>query len=223
MKEAEYQHAKDHGLMRECECCFVEFPLSRMVSCEGEPNHLFCMKCPRKLAEELIGQSRYQLQCLSLDDCSAAFSLSERAKFLDEGLVRALELIEQDAVLRSANIEGLVKCPFCPFAAICGPTEENREFPCQNPDCLVVSCRLCRAETHVPISCQEAAQKAGVSARHEIEEAMSAALIRTCNKCDTPFIKSVGCNKVSCTRCGNIQCDVCSENCDYTHFKENRP
>ncbi|PKK50754.1 hypothetical protein CI102_5891, partial [Trichoderma harzianum] len=219
-----FEYAKEHGLLRECECCFANFPLNRMVSCSGEPHHLFCKQCPRKQAEETIGQSRYQITCLSLGGgCSAPFSLTERAKFLDKGLVTALERIEQDAVLRAANIEGLVQCPFCSFAAICVPEKENREFPCQNPDCLVVSCRLCRAESHVPLSCEEATQKAGFSARHEIEEAMSSALIRKCNKCSTPFIKILGCNKVSCTRCGNIQCDVCSKNCDYNHFKENQP
>lgn len=131
----------------------------------------------------MIGQSRYQLQCLSLDGCSAGFSPGERSRFLDEGLATALDRIEQDAMLRSANIDGLVTCPFCVFAAICGPVEESREFPCQNPDCAVVSCRLCKSESHVPLSCEEAAQKVGISARHQIEEAMSAALIRKCNKC----------------------------------------
>ncbi|PNP55450.1 hypothetical protein THARTR1_04280 [Trichoderma harzianum] len=226
-KEAErknVEYAKEHGLLRECECCFVNFPLNRMVSCSGEPHHLFCKQCPRKQAEEMVGQSRYRITCLSLGgSCSAPFSLTERAKFLDKGLTTALERIEQDAELRAANIEGLVQCPFCSFAAICVSEEENREFPCQNPDCLVVSCRLCRGESHVPISCEEALQKTGFSARREIEEAMSSALIRKCNKCSTPFIKTLGCNKVSCTRCGNIQCDVCSKNCDYTHFKENQP
>ncbi|KAL6694144.1 hypothetical protein J3F84DRAFT_395823 [Trichoderma pleuroticola] len=169
---------------------------------------LFCKQCPRKQAEEMVGQSRYRITCLSLGgSCSAPFSLTERAKFLDKGLTTALERIEQDAELRAANIEGLVQCPFCSFAAICVSEEENREFPCQNPDCLVVSCRLCRGESHVPISCEEALQKTGFSARREIEEAMSSALIRKCNKCSTPFIKTLGCNKVSCTRCGNIQCD----------------
>lgn len=50
---------------------------------------------------------------------------------------------------------------------------------------------------------------------------MSAALIRKCNKCGTPFIKEEGCNKMTCTRngCHNMQCYICHESCDYNHFE----
>jgi TRIAD3 protein (E3 ubiquitin-protein ligase RNF216) len=121
-----------------------------------------------------------------MDGCSAGFSSEERAKFLEDGLDTALERIEQESMLRSANIDNLVMCPFCPFAAECCPVEENREFCCQNPECEIVSCRLCRLESHVPLSCDEAAKQRGYSARQQIEEAMSAAMIRKCNKCKMP-------------------------------------
>lgn len=51
---------------------------------------------------------------------------------------------------------------------------------------------------------------------------MSAAMIRKCNKCGTPFVKEEGCNKMTCTRngCRNIQCYVCSKSCDYNHFND---
>lgn len=75
--------------------------------------------------------------------------------------------------------------------------ELEKEFRCLKPDCKMVSCRACRKETHIPKTCEEAALETGHSARHTIEEAMSAALIRKCNKCSAPFIKENGCNKVS--------------------------
>lgn len=70
---------------------------------------------------------------------------------------------------------------------------------------------------------------------------MSEALIRKCNKCSAPFIKENGCNKVclvlprklhlhepdrprqmTCTKCRNIQCYICSKSCDYSHFNDER-
>jgi TRIAD3 protein (E3 ubiquitin-protein ligase RNF216) len=33
--------------------------------------------------------------------------------------------------------------------------------------------------------------------RHAIEDAMSDALIRKCPKCEKPFIKEAGCNKIT--------------------------
>jgi TRIAD3 protein (E3 ubiquitin-protein ligase RNF216) len=145
-----------------------------------------------------------------------------RAQFLDEKTKIALERNEQEANLRLAGIENLASCPFCPYAAEYPPVEVDREFRCQAPDCEKVSCRLCKLESHIPKSCEENAKETGLSARRHIEEAMSAALIRKCNKCGTPFIKEEGCNKMRCTLkgCGNVQCYVCSKSCDYDHFND---
>ena len=121
-----------------------------------------------------------------------------------------------------AGIENLESCPFCTFAAEYSPIEVDREFRCQAPDCEKVSCRLCRQESHIPKTCEENEKENGLSIRRQIEEAMSAALIRKCNKCGTPFVKEEGCNKMTCTRngCYNVQCYVCSKSCGYDHFND---
>lgn len=145
-----------------------------------------------------------------------------RAQFLDDHTRVALERIEQEANIRLAGIENLESCPFCPFAAEYPSVEVDREFRCQDPDCERVSCRLCKLDSHIPKTCEENAKENGLSIRRQIEEAMSAALIRKCNKCGTPFVKEEGCNKMTCTRngCRNVQCYVCSESCDYNHFND---
>jgi TRIAD3 protein (E3 ubiquitin-protein ligase RNF216) len=141
---------------------------------------------------------------------------------LDAKTTIALERNEQEAVLRMAGIENLESCPFCPYAAEYPPVEINKEFRCEAPDCEKVSCRLCKLESHIPKSCDEFAKENGLSIRRQIEEAMSAALIRKCNKCSTPFVKEEGCNKMTCTLngCGNVQCYVCSKSCAYDHFDD---
>ncbi|KXX77262.1 Protein ariadne-1 [Madurella mycetomatis] len=221
--EAEnWQRAKDEGNIVDCGCCYSEFPLNKMVHCNGDVAHLFCRDCARRLAEDAVGYQKYQLTCMSTDGCEATFSKDQRDLFLDENLVAALDKIEQETVLRMAAIENLETCPFCSYAAEYPPVEENKEFRCENLECGMVSCRRCRQETHIPKTCEEHARESGHSARRLIEEAMSAALIRTCNKCGTPFIKENGCNKMTCTRagCKNVQCYVCSKSCDYSHFDD---
>lgn len=202
------ERAVAEGTARDCGCCFSNEPMNRMVSCDVNPEHvsrrlnprssgqdleiltrtcqLFCYSCARKNAEVQLGLSKYELKCVSMDDCTGHFHPSERKSYLDNKTIAALDRIEQDAALREANIENLASCPFCPYAAECPPVEEDREFRCQNPECLTVSCRLCSRVTHVPQTCDEAAADNKVSARHQIEEAMSAALIRKCNKCGFP-------------------------------------
>ncbi|KAK3687763.1 hypothetical protein B0T22DRAFT_379066 [Podospora appendiculata] len=214
--------AEAEGTIAECQCCFGDFPLNRMVHCSGETLHWFCYECPRQNAEAQVGLSKYKIDCMSMDNCEAGFSRDQRAFFLDKKLAVALERIEQEAVLRIAGIENLESCPFCPYAAEYPPVQENKEFTCENQECRMVSCRLCRNETHIPKTCEEALRENGHSARRVIEEAMSAAMIRSCNKCGTPFIKENGCNKMTCTRngCHNVQCYVCSKSCSYDHFND---
>ncbi|KAI0013027.1 hypothetical protein F4779DRAFT_625475 [Xylariaceae sp. FL0662B] len=218
---ANFIRAKREGRISECGCCFEEYPLDRMVHCNGETVHWFCRSCMKSQTETNIGLSKYELTCMSMDSCSAGFSLDQRDLFLNKKLRTALDQIEQEAVLRMAGIEDLETCPFCPYAAEYPPVEVDKEFRCDNPECERVSCRLCRKETHVPKTCAEAAADQGLDARHILEEAMSAALIRSCNKCNNPFMKESGCNKIQCTRCGTIQCYVCRQTITgYQHFND---
>ncbi|CAJ2502045.1 Uu.00g048980.m01.CDS01 [Anthostomella pinea] len=213
--------ARRNGLTTECGICFEECPLNRMVQCDGETIHFFCRDCLRSQAETQIGMSKYELTCMSMDGCTAGFSHAQRAQFLDKKLTTALDRIEQEAVLRMAGIENLETCPFCPYAAEYPPVEVDKEFRCDSPKCQLVSCRMCRKETHIPKTCAEAAAEAGLDARHVLEEAMSEALIRRCNKCSNPFVKMDGCNKIQCTKCGTIHCDVCRKTVkDYSHFND---
>lgn len=188
-EQANFAEAQRNGQTMECGCCYDEQALNRMAKCNGETIHFFCGNCVRQQAETQVGYSKYELKCLSMDGCSAGFSFAEKKRFLDKGLRTALDRIEQEAVLREAGIENLETCPFCPYAAEYPPVEQDKEFRCEMPDCRKVSCRLCRKETHIPKSCAEvAATEEGLTARREIEEAMSDALIRKCNKCKYIFM-----------------------------------
>ncbi|CAK7270084.1 hypothetical protein SEPCBS57363_003922 [Sporothrix epigloea] len=217
-----FRRAQRDGTAKECECCFGDFAMNRMVHCEASLMHWFCRDCAQRMAESQIGLSKYILECMSIDGCKAGFSHHQRSHFLDQKTTLALERIEQEHVLRVAGIQNLETCPFCPFAAEYPPVEVNKEFVCHNPECEVVSCRLCRKETHIPKTCAESESENGPSVRLTIEEAMSAAMIRKCNKCGTPFIKEHGCNKMTCSRagCKNVQCYICHKSCEYSHFDD---
>ncbi|KAI8962318.1 hypothetical protein F5Y11DRAFT_195727 [Daldinia sp. FL1419] len=220
-EEKNFTRAKSAGETMECGCCFDEFPLNRMVHCNGDTVHWFCKNCMKTQAETNIGLSKYELTCMSMDGCEAGFSLDQTKLFLNKKLRVALERLEQEASLRMAGIENLESCPFCPYAAEYPPIDVDKEFTCVNPGCEKVSCRLCHKETHIPKTCAEAAVDHGLDARHALEEAMSEALIRRCNNCGNPYLKLNGCNKIYCTKCGKMQCYVCRQTIvDYKHFDD---
>jgi hypothetical protein len=78
-------------------------------------------------------------------------------------------------------------------------------FNCQNPECGRPSCLSCSkpwVDVHV---CHESSL---VALRTQVEQAMSMAVKRVCPRCNTSFVKTAGCNKLTCP-CGYKMCYVC--------------
>ncbi|ORY62986.1 uncharacterized protein BCR38DRAFT_435597 [Pseudomassariella vexata] len=93
------------------------------------------------------------------------------------------------------------------------------KFSCQNPSCLEASCMSCsKAWVDIHI-CHESSL---VALRTQVEQAMSMAIKRVCPRCSTSFVKTAGCNKLTCP-CGYKMCYVCRKDIGahtegYQHF-----
>lgn len=71
--------AQAEGTMSECGCCCGDYPLNRMVHCDSEEAmHWFCKGCAKQSAHTEIGNSKYELRCMSMEGCSAGFSHEQR-------------------------------------------------------------------------------------------------------------------------------------------------
>ncbi|KAL9063106.1 MAG: hypothetical protein Q9157_008413, partial [Trypethelium eluteriae] len=214
--------ARKDGAMFCCQCCFTEVPTNRTVFCSGSPSHGLCWDCIRRYVNVEFGKGKYQFHCFGAEDCAAKFNWqNDFHEFINENILAKLWRIQQDEEIRLANLANVEECPFCGFQAICDqPTGSNKEFECVHPECGKVSCRLCHQERHAPLSCEEHRKNKKTDARHTVEEAMTEALVRKCNKCRNPFIKEDGCNKMTCPKCSNTQCYICSAdiNSNYDHF-----
>ncbi|KAL1599555.1 hypothetical protein SLS60_007358 [Paraconiothyrium brasiliense] len=182
------------GEMTDCQCCFDNFPLNRMIGCGGATIHFFCRECVKSYVENEMGSSRCRPVCFADPTCGGGFTRKQLQDCLGDTTFDRLEHMQQMQELEIAGLD-LDECPFCDFKQECPPVEEDKEFRCLNPKCQKTSCRLCQKETHVPLSCEEAKKDEKLTVRHIVEEAMTAALIRNCNKCKRPFIKDYVCSK----------------------------
>ncbi|OJD38700.1 ring finger protein [Diplodia corticola] len=217
-EERNAAQARSTGDESECIACFDKGPTNRMMFCDGAEIHYLCQDCARNCINAELDAGRCRPKCCA-PHCGAGFSRSQLMAFLDPKVFDRLERLQQQDDLRAAGLENLEACPFCDFQAECDPVEVDREFRCQADNCGIVSCRLCHLESHVPLTCDEAAKDRKSSVRHQIEEAMTRALVRTCNGCKTPFTKSDGCNKMACPKCGHVQCYICAKSVqNYDHF-----
>lgn len=132
-----------------------------MTSCSD--GHLFCLECARRNAETTVGNGNYIFKCMDFSGCKAEFTTTETARFVDAKVIALRDKLQSGDALREVNvfffgliqasIEGFVTCPFCDYGAIL-EDENDKEFRCQNKECEKVSCRACRAESHIPLSCE---------------------------------------------------------------------
>ena len=219
-KNADQKQIKD-GHTAECDSCMEDRPLRKMMECRQ--GHPICLYCLKTYGENAIGESKPQVTCATGADCQATYIRQHLVLAMGEKAVERIEFNDQQMSLANAGFKNLEECPFCDFKAIMADGKKvNKEFRCFNLDCEKVSCRLCRKVSHVPLSCEEAKQEEGLDERHEIEEAMTAAVTRICPGCKTPVIKEEGCNKMVCTVCFVTMCDNCKKRIDshsYSHFK----
>ncbi|KAH8690880.1 hypothetical protein BGW36DRAFT_389518 [Talaromyces proteolyticus] len=86
-----------------------------------------------------------------------------------------------------------------------GLRSRNKRFLCKNPSCQRTSCMTCQKTWRDPHSCEEPLQQ---SLRTTVEAARTAAIKRTCPRCNLSFVKSSGCNKLTCV-CGYSMCYLC--------------
>ena len=218
-EEENLQHAIATGQTAECQACFDDLPINRQIHCHGEVPHYTCNSCIKIYIASEIGDARCNVMCTA--GCGAGFEPAQLNRIDDKRLLEKLADLQQEQDIRNAGLENLEECPFCDYKAIMPPIEEDFEFRCANPECEKVSCRRCKAPTHIPISCEQHAKDKKACSRHTIEEAMTAALLRSCNSCKKQFIKEYGCNKMTCPSCKNLQCYVCSETLKgYDHFDQ---
>ncbi|PYH47191.1 E3 ubiquitin-protein ligase [Aspergillus saccharolyticus JOP 1030-1] len=80
-----------------------------------------------------------------------------------------------------------------------------KRFTCANSACRRVSCISCQKPWRDPHVCHEPLL---LDLRATVEAARTAAVKRTCPRCGLSFVKSTGCNKLTCV-CGYSMCYLC--------------
>ncbi|RDX42329.1 hypothetical protein OH76DRAFT_1363022 [Lentinus brumalis] len=218
--EEELRLEEEGGI--ECGCCFSEYPFDKMVQCPEA--HLFCTTCMMSYAETKLGEHDAQIVCMDQSGCKLPFPDSELRRFLSPKLLELYERVKQRKEIEAAGLEGLEECPFCEYKVVI-ENENERLFRCENEACGAVTCRQCKKLDHLPKGCQaEVDDDKKLGVRHAIEEAMTAALMRNCPKCNKAFIKEMGCNKMTCPNCRTLSCYICRKVIvGYDHFAQPPP
>ena len=118
--------------------------------------------------------------------------------------------------VRIADTPSLILAEFCSSVARYVRRQRGLRFTCLAPGCGRTSCLSCRKEWIDIHVCNESSL---IELRTKVEQAMSLAVKRVCPRCNMSFVKSSGCNKLTCP-CGYKMCYVCRKEIQegYRHF-----
>jgi TRIAD3 protein (E3 ubiquitin-protein ligase RNF216) len=195
-----YEAARANNERFECGCCCESVLFSDLVQCpEG---HLFCQGCVRRQIETAIAEGRVDVPCLAINGCAEQIPLTELERAMPPDVVRRLIQTETLNAIASAGLAGLLKCHACGLLWVFEGTDPV--VVCR--ECRAQTCRLCGKAAHAGRTCEEFA---AIDGDRLIEEKMNDAVVRTCPKCRTQFMKEEGCNKMECPRCHTCICYFC--------------
>ncbi|KAJ3429064.1 e3 ubiquitin-protein ligase [Anaeramoeba flamelloides] len=202
-----------------CSCCYVSYNVDQIVRCKA--GHLICVNCLNGTVKYAIGMRKNEIKCPTAEtNCVETFSNRVLVNNVPKKVLNLFERLVQESEISLAGIKHLKKCPFCNYAVIIR-NPNKRTLECMNPKCLKDSCLRCGNEAHKGKSCEQVKKQKNIGLRTYMEEELTKALLRTCNKCGQKYFKNEGCNKIDCSHCGEIMCYICGESINketYDHF-----
>jgi len=204
-KEQIKMEARNAGKLEECVVCLASDCLpSDMISCLV--GHKFCKTCVIVTAEGVLAMGKWMVQCLG--ECEAEVDVNQLQRVLKPNVLSKLMVNRQAEELKTAGVENLVSCPFCPYQTIMD-NQEDKVVRCLNPECGRDSCRMCKLSNHLPYSCKEYQEEVLGASRRRIEEELTMSWVRQCWNCNVDIVRDRGCNTMTCPRCGKKTCYSC--------------
>jgi len=209
----------DPEALFECQCCYCENFMKDQIKCsEG---HEFCQDCLTQYVTDRVTGGDYKLKCMANTTCTGIFSHIVLKKILDPKLYKTYADKEIQEVITSAELGDIHTCPKClVYFAILDEVyksmQKEPKFECLNPDCKYVMCYKCKNDFHGNMDCNYIKRDKDV--RKTIEEILTKHRTRACPKCSKHFLRTDGCNKMTCS-CHTKSCYVCRIKInDYEHF-----
>ncbi|KAH0789789.1 IBR domain containing protein [Histomonas meleagridis] len=207
-----YETEKSLGHLEQCECCCDDFLPEDMAHCPV--GHKFCVHCLNTNVENVISSGRFEIKCLSMEDCNELVSTPELIRCVEPKLLRQLFTLESQDAVRNSDIKNTVTCHFCGLIV---EYEGQCDFSC--PECHKLTCFKCGKASHEGRTCEEMKE---VDENRIVEEQMNEAVVRVCPKCGAQFMKDEGCNRMECPKCHTWICYWCrkeiSKEEGYAHF-----
>lgn len=210
-----------------CAVCIDDITEGVLLHKTQRQTHILCINCAEAyLLSELesnILNKRYDHKIY----CSGLFDGTKRNKcqhILDVSELKIPNTMDKVNILiakiTALTMPGATQC----YNGICNNIvlipDNTQEANCT--DCKVTWCHKCNSTPyHEGVSCQQHKFINDSSPETlEIKKMVSDGKVRLCPTCNYGIEKNTGCNKMTCSQCGNTLCWLCGKGpIDYDHFK----
>lgn len=219
-----------------CQCCLCDYNKDELIYCDKlseEYIHIICHDCMRRNIDVMISNGVCNFDCIynSSDCCGGIYNKKEIENILScnkEKYDKFMEIYEITTISNMALVvDDFQICPHCRRFGL----EINNMIPiskikCER--CFKYWCNKCGRDAHdiengsncYTISLSNFNREKNIENSYEqlniiidnmITSIISKSVIDTCSHCNSAYMKTEGCNLITCSKCGNLTCHCCGE------------
>ena len=244
-----------------CQCCLCHYDRDELIYCDKlyeNHSHVTCKYCVLRNIDVMISNGVCNFKCIygSSDNCGGVYEDRIIKNILYDDVVKYDKFMEIYEITNTSNMALMVdNFQVCPHCRRFGLEIDNMipisKIRCER--CFEYWCNKCGRDAHdlengstcftIPLNIVIDKHGEKIIENNErelygiidnmISDIISRSIIDLCSHCNSSYMKTDGCNLITCTKCGNLTCYCCGEKIipfmvedgrmvsKYHHFKGN--